>query len=316
MNQSLIINEKENFGWHFESVPGYFLQDNESTDDSTFDFIDSNFGVGENSWKTTIENFKSLVVNNEDSSVFYKMLFLARHGQGWHNFAADKYGEAEWDRKWALLNGDGEITWGPDPELTELGVKQAQICNSAWKEQLKRGAPLPQRWYCSPFTRALDTMIHTWGDITLNKISDDISDGDKTRPTIVDTLHEMTGIHTCDKRRTKSYVQEAYPKFIIDPDLTEEDLSWTPDYRETEMEVAKRASKFLVALFRLELEKRSSDDGDDVSSQDPVDIEDLFISVTCHSGVINGFLAALGHRPFEIQTGGLIPVIVKGHKAH
>lgn len=38
--------EAERSGWRFTSVPGYFRQDNESTDDISFNYIDSNFSVG------------------------------------------------------------------------------------------------------------------------------------------------------------------------------------------------------------------------------------------------------------------------------
>lgn len=36
-----------------------------------------------------------------------------------------------------------------------------------------------------------------------------------------------------------------------------------------------------------------------------------YISMTSHSGVINSTLVALGHRPYNLQTAGMIPVVVK-----
>lgn len=36
-----------------------------------------------------------------------------------------------------------------------------------------------------------------------------------------------------------------------------------------------------------------------------------YISMTSHSGVINSTLVALGHRPYNLQTAGMIPIIVK-----
>lgn len=36
-----------------------------------------------------------------------------------------------------------------------------------------------------------------------------------------------------------------------------------------------------------------------------------YISMTSHSGVINSTLIALGHRPYQLQTAGMIPVVVK-----
>lgn len=36
-----------------------------------------------------------------------------------------------------------------------------------------------------------------------------------------------------------------------------------------------------------------------------------FISITAHSGVINAFFLATGHRKFSVQTGGMVPVVLK-----
>jgi hypothetical protein len=38
---------------------------------------------------------------------------------------------------------------------------------------------------------------------------------------------------------------------------------------------------------------------------------ETYISMTSHSGVINSTLVALGHRPYNLQTAGMIPVVVK-----
>lgn len=66
---------------------------------------------------------------------------------------------------WSKLNTDGEIVWGPDPELTELGVTQAQTVNAAWKQQILAGAPVPQSLYSSPLRRAANTLKITWWEI-------------------------------------------------------------------------------------------------------------------------------------------------------
>lgn len=38
------------------------------------------------------------------------------------------------DEKWRFLGTDGELTWGPDAGLTELGIRQAKENNMVWKE--------------------------------------------------------------------------------------------------------------------------------------------------------------------------------------
>lgn len=34
---------------------------------------------------------------NSEENIQFKVLFLGRHGQGWHNVAESKYGTAAWD---------------------------------------------------------------------------------------------------------------------------------------------------------------------------------------------------------------------------
>ena len=36
-----------------------------------------------------------------------------------------------------------------------------------------------------------------------------------------------------------------------------------------------------------------------------------FLSFTGHSGAIKAILSVVGHRPFRLETGGVIPVLVK-----
>jgi hypothetical protein len=38
-----------------------------------------------------------------------------------------------------------------------------------------------------------------------------------------------------------------------------------------------------------------------------------YISITAHSGTVAAILAGIGHREFNVQTGGVIPVVVKGY---
>lgn len=44
-----------------------------------------------------------------------------------------------------------------DPRLTELGQLQAQEAHSAWKEERDFNIPIPEKLYCSPLTRAIQT---------------------------------------------------------------------------------------------------------------------------------------------------------------
>jgi hypothetical protein len=56
----------------------------------------SNFGLLAQSWQLLERDIRSMdeAAKNGES---YKVLFLGRHGQGWHNVAETKYGSKAWD---------------------------------------------------------------------------------------------------------------------------------------------------------------------------------------------------------------------------
>lgn len=66
----------------------------------------------------------------------------------------------------AFINGDGEHTWGPDPELTPLGHEQTKAVGVAWKREAAAGAPVDKlRFFTSPLQRTCQTMLNSWGDM-------------------------------------------------------------------------------------------------------------------------------------------------------
>lgn len=58
---------------------------------------------------------------------------------------------------WSKLNGDGELVWGPDAQLTPLGGLQAEEARRAWQKELTCGMPVPEKLFASPLRRALET---------------------------------------------------------------------------------------------------------------------------------------------------------------
>jgi hypothetical protein len=109
------------FHFKYTVLKGYFLQSEDSTDDQTFDFVrihynssfictdpsqkKSNFGLIESDlpdpkntqpWTSFTKHIRHL--NTEcAASESIKVLWLGRHGQGWHNVAETKYGTKAWD---------------------------------------------------------------------------------------------------------------------------------------------------------------------------------------------------------------------------
>lgn len=275
----------------FQSVgDGWLVQTDPSTNPETFDHLEQDFGLTPGKTWKQFEDHVNYLQEKAPENVRYKVLYLARHGQGVHNFAELKYG-AEWETKWKLEYGDGELVWGPDAELTELGCEQAKANHTAWREQLQKGVPLPQVFYSSPFIRALDTMEYTWLGLMLydkQKI--------EAPPLVVEDLREVIGVHTCDKRKTRSHMEHRFPRVIVEDSMTEEDELWTETHRETHDEHDMRVHRYLENLFNLDWDKEK---------------QHTYVSITAHSGAINTFLRVIKHRQFRLSTGGMIPVIIK-----
>lgn len=289
-------NENGNmrYPWSFEVVNGFFRQSDPLVDDLNFNYATEDMGRLK-SWDDIVKDLEALN-NQADNNVSYKLLFLARHGQGYHNVIAGKYGLDAWREKWHALTTDGEIVYAPDPELTELGLKQAEENRRLWKQQMEKGAPLPAKFYVSPLQRSCYTLLRTW---------DGIRPPDK-KPVIAEAIRETIGKNLCDKRSTKTVIAnrfEQYGYVFLEP-FTEEDLLFT-DERETLSEQGIRINGFLQFLFDEDWspEKASIDKSKRT--------ENIFISTTSHAGTIRAFILALGHRKFTISTGGMIPIVVK-----
>jgi hypothetical protein len=71
-------------------------------------------------------------------------------------------------------------------------------------------------------------------------------------------------VHTCDKRRSRSWIHERFPEFRFEEGFEEEDILWDPKVRETKAEVAERARKVLDYVF--EKDTSSTCEFDDICS--------------------------------------------------
>ena len=280
-----LINERnssrpDQHVWKFSPEQGFFKQCHPDTDDMEFRYTEQDFGI-EKPWELIIKELEALNASSPNN-VQYKLIFFARHGQGWANVAGRKYSKEEWYNKWRFLGTDGEITWGPDADLTELGVKQAWENHNVWKTQLEKGAPYPKSFYVSPLQSSIKTHNITWPD---------------TNPLVVENLRETIGLHLCHKRSTKSQLQFKFPNLVFPDNFEEEDELF----------------KLYVNPRREELHEqfaRVHDVLQDIFDNDSNDI----ISITSHAGTIRAFITVIGHRKFTIPTGGMIPIVVRGVK--
>ncbi|KAF2817464.1 phosphoglycerate mutase family protein [Mytilinidion resinicola] len=306
MGDTSLVLPEANPSTHVEysTVKGYFLQSEESTDSSKFDFKKSNFGLIDRTYETdnTFSNDLELspakdqwqrfvkyvryLNEHAPNDVKFKVIFMGRHGQGWHNVAESKYGTEAWDCHWSLLDGADGITWA-DANLTDLGKQQAQDAHQLWNSLLageENGIPSPETYYVSPLVRAIQTAV-----ITFDKL--DLPQELPFKPVVKELLREAIGVHTCDRRSSATFIRDSYPFLTIEDGFAETDPLWTVDLREPSS--ARRVR--MTALL------------DDVFATD----ENTFISFTSHSGAIRSLLEAVSHRSFGLETGGVIPVFVK-----
>ncbi|GAA6061935.1 hypothetical protein JCM10212_001503 [Sporobolomyces blumeae] len=271
---------------NYTVVDGLFVQSSPSFNTSApYDLLKHSFGLVDQS-KYRWSRFQVEIdrLNAEaDRHTAYKVFYVARHGQGWHNVAESKYGTDAWNNRWSMEYGDANMTWGPDPSLTPLGESQARAVNRAWKRELQAGVPLPQKLYSSPLSRSAKTLELTWGDVL-------IENGDVT-PLIVEHLREVIGVHTCDQRSRKSQLAKRFPSFEFEAPFSEHDQLWSPDFQESSQQQALRIQQLLNRIFAVD------------SSQ--------YVSITAHGGVIQAFLRVVGHQKVSIPPGGFIPVVVK-----
>ncbi|CCU99621.1 unnamed protein product [Malassezia sympodialis ATCC 42132] len=147
-----------------------------------------------------------------------------RPGMTWDDVRADlqrtakafTYGKEAWERYWARRTTDGELVWGPDPDLTCLGQAQARDVHKAWRTALRQPdaqgrapervpdpamiPPLPQVLCSSPLRRSLHTLFLTWRGLLPQRPPQPVH--------VREHLREVIGKNTCDQRSTKSEILE------------------------------------------------------------------------------------------------------------
>ncbi|CAI4214000.1 unnamed protein product [Parascedosporium putredinis] len=264
----------------YSSVPGFFLQDDNTTSPTGFDYATVNFGLIDRAYPTDKrfdpegtasqwERFEYYVASLNSGcrprdNVRYKVLFMGRHGEGWHNAAESFYGTPAWNCYWAEQTGNGTAVWA-DPLLTPAGEYEAYKANAYFKDRYEtQNMPHFESYYSSPYR------------------------GAPSRPT--------SPSPTSPSPRTapsppKTDIAALFPSYRFEDGFSEEDELWHSYEAETTAAQAVRAKTVLDDVFR----------GDDTT----------WISVTSHSGQITQLLAALNHRAFRLSTGQIIPVLVK-----
>jgi len=282
----------------YTTITGFFLQDDPATNPATFDYTSTNFGLIERPYdsdseydpdrkKSQWQRFEHQVSRlnlNCGQKVQYKVLFMGRHGEGDHNVAESYYGTPAWNCYWSEQEGNGTVIWA-DAHLTQAGIAQAVKANTFWAHQIAtQKIRTPESYYSSPLMRCLATANLTFSGL-------DLPSTHPFAPHIKELFREAIGVHTCDRRSSKTAIHDAYPNFTFEKGFKEEDPLWDAIVRETDSAQDERSKTVL----------------DDVFSHD----DNTWISISSHSGEIGSILRVLGHQKFSLGTGQVIPVLVK-----
>lgn len=261
----------------YTTVTGFFWQDEPSTNATTFNFMNTNFGLINRTYSsdgslhhrnfTQWQRFEhQITVLNHAAphDIQYKLLFLGRHGEGFHNAAEAFYGTPAWNCYYSILDGNATVTWS-DAHLTPLGVTQALAVNQFWRTEIEtQKIPTPQSYYTSPLTRCLQTANYTFNGLQLPAQHPFV-------PEVKELFREGISGHTCDRRGSKSYIHDSFPSYTIEPGFAEDDQLWEALHGETTIDQAIRSKTVLDQVF-------SSD-------------ASTYISVTSHSGEIASILS-------------------------
>jgi len=199
------------------------LQDLNTTNSGTFDYIGTNFGLINQTYPGVSANlsqwqqFDRVVFNLNQlapSDTTYKLLFIGRHGEGYHNAEQTYAGTPAWNCFFSEIDGNATAHWNDAP-LDQNGINQAIKNGQLWERLLEQqGIEAPQSYYTSPLTRCLQTANYTYGGLSLPSYYPFV-------PTVKEFFRESISIHTCDRRSNKTYIAETFPNYIIDPLLSE-----------------------------------------------------------------------------------------------
>ena len=274
---------------NYTTVTGYFLQDDAATNATTFNYTSNNFGLINRTYatdstydphgtKTQWQRFAYVVSDlnaKAPAGVSYHVLFMGRHGEGYHNAAESFYGTPAWNCYYSELDGNATVTWA-DAHLTPKGVQQALTANAFWAHEIAtQKIPLPQSYYVSPLTRCLATANLTFTGLQLPSYATPFV------PQVKELFRESISGHTCDRRSSKSYIHANFPTYTFEAGFRETDTLWEALHGETSIDQEIRSKVVL----------------DEVFSQD----KSTYISITSHSGEIGSILS--GRR----STSSLTP---------
>ncbi|GAB1317788.1 putative phosphoglycerate mutase pmu1 [Madurella fahalii] len=290
--------------FEYSTEPGYFTQEDPSINGNPPDYTKIEYGLIDRPYATDstfdptgqkpkwerFANFVTSLNHRAGTGAVYKLLYLARHGEAYHNVAQSYYGARCWDCYWSQQDGNGSATWR-DAEMTPNGIRQVLASNAFWRDTAPAlKIPFPESFYVSPMARTLATANLTFASLPL------WSESRPFAPTVKERLREAINACTCAWRHPKSWISERFPTYVFEPGFAEDDEVFSGKSVESPSAQTARIRLFLDELF-------STDNN-------------TFISVTTHGVNINPLLGIIGHPnpKFSVPTGQAIPVLVKAER--
>ncbi|KAL8010619.1 putative histidine phosphatase superfamily, clade-1 [Plasmopara halstedii] len=252
---------------HYRYVPGYFLQG--LPDQPVPPSYPPHMGLLDGKkW----QDVQAELAVERPGGAQVKLVVFLRHGEGIHNVAMEKYGGEAWNAYYTKLP---EFI---DSPLTDKGIQQAENASTILNTEISEGLLL-NHVLVSPLERALRTFTVAYQNqsANINHFS-------------LELPREMLGIHTCDQRRKISEKRLQYPQLEFCGFESDEDLLWTPNYRESDAEIDIRATKFLDTIFNLPSKN---------------------VGVVSHSVFGASLLRVIGHRAYTIGTAEFLPLLIE-----
>ncbi|KAF1736094.1 putative phosphoglycerate mutase [Beauveria bassiana] len=243
-------------------------------------------------WARFVNHVQALNLEAPDN-VSYKIMFLTRHAQGFHNAMKDKAAAGETCDE---NHGDDAEAQCFDALLTDVGIAQADALGAQW--HATAGLPVPQSHYASPLTRCLQTAERYLQPLMSVRRG---GGGISHRPTIIkEGLRERWTTHTANMRRPRAWIAARWPACEIEHGFSEEDLltmTMRAEQRaETETENRERVMRVLEDVF---------DEGDGAGE---------VVAWTFHSLTMRALMGGLGMVPFKVQPATTVAVLVRGEK--
>lgn len=188
----------------------------------------------------------------------------------------------------SFQDGNDKETWF-DAFLTDVGIQQATKLNTFWTNLINiDGAPLPEILYTSPLARCLQTTSLVFSSLMSSHSAE-------FQPMVKELLRERITMHTCDFRRSRTWISENYPTYKIEEGFTEDDGFRERSGPETKGEHIERKQRALEEIFEEAKDNQ-------------------FISLTVHSYAIRAIQAAVGAGVCRTREGTSLALLVRGER--